>query len=220
MRSGELKKLVDGTADPAYVLDRNGHVVAWNQAAADTFGIRESEAIGLHCSDLLHGIDECGKHCSHDCAIQKHAIKHEPLKSYDIQLNANGKLRWFSMVLTAIGDERTDSVYTVHIAKPIDVQKRFELVLRDFILNETGLPAANVSEVLTSERSPTGFTELTKRETEVLKLLAKGQSSATIADALFISRTTVNNHVQHILKKLNAGSRLEAVRRAEQAGLI
>ncbi|MCC6328799.1 MAG: response regulator transcription factor, partial [Acidobacteria bacterium] len=37
---------------------------------------------------------------------------------------------------------------------------------------------------------------------------------------LHISRNTVDNHIQHILKKLNAHSRLEAVRRAELSGLI
>ena len=37
---------------------------------------------------------------------------------------------------------------------------------------------------------------------------------------IHISRTTVNNHIQHILGKLNAHTRLEAIRRAEHAGLI
>ena len=41
-----------------------------------------------------------------------------------------------------------------------------------------------------------------------------------IADQLHISRTTVNNHIQRILRKLNAHSRLEALRRAEHARLI
>ncbi|RMG50565.1 MAG: DNA-binding response regulator [Acidobacteria bacterium] len=45
-------------------------------------------------------------------------------------------------------------------------------------------------------------------------------TTADIADRLCISRTTVNNHIQHILRKLNAHSRLEAIRRAERAGLI
>jgi DNA-binding NarL/FixJ family response regulator len=53
-----------------------------------------------------------------------------------------------------------------------------------------------------------------------LKLLAKGRATEAIAKQLHISRTTVNNHVQHILNKLNAHTRLEAIRRAEHAGLI
>jgi DNA-binding NarL/FixJ family response regulator len=41
-----------------------------------------------------------------------------------------------------------------------------------------------------------------------------------VADQLHLSRTTINNHVQHILRKLDAHSRLEAIRRAEHARLI
>ncbi len=220
MRLGELKNIIEGTAEPAFVLDANGHVVAWNRSARETFGVNEADAVGLHCSDLLHGIDECGKRCSHDCSIQKQALRNVPLKSYDIQLSADGERRWFSMVVTAVGDGQAQASYTIHIAKPIDVQKRFELVLRDLIMKETDLSAAGASKLLAAERSPSGFTELTKRELEVLKLIAEGKTTAAIADRLFISKTTVNNHVRHILKKLNANSRLEAVRRAEQARLI
>ena len=50
--------------------------------------------------------------------------------------------------------------------------------------------------------------------------LEKEKWIAAIALKLFVSRTTVNNHVQRILKKLGAHTRLEAVRRAEQARLI
>ena len=45
-------------------------------------------------------------------------------------------------------------------------------------------------------------------------------STTTVAEQLHISRTTVNNHVQHILRKLDSHTRLEAIRRAEHAGLI
>jgi DNA-binding NarL/FixJ family response regulator len=61
---------------------------------------------------------------------------------------------------------------------------------------------------------------LTNRELEVLRLLAKGATTGAIANQLHISRTTVNNHIQRLLHKLNAHSRLEAIRRAERAGLI
>jgi DNA-binding NarL/FixJ family response regulator len=55
---------------------------------------------------------------------------------------------------------------------------------------------------------------------DVLRLLAHGESSKSIAHQLHISITTVNNHVQHILKNLNAHNRLEAIRRAEHAGIL
>ena len=69
-------------------------------------------------------------------------------------------------------------------------------------------------------RIPTGEAELTKRQGEILRLLVRGATTASIAAELHISRTTVNNHVQQILHKLNAHTRLEAIRRAERTGSV
>jgi DNA-binding NarL/FixJ family response regulator len=52
---------------------------------------------------------------------------------------------------------------------------------------------------------------LTAREHEVLQLLAEGAANATIAGRLVISEATVKSHVRHILRKLRAANRTEAV---------
>jgi two-component system nitrate/nitrite response regulator NarL len=62
--------------------------------------------------------------------------------------------------------------------------------------------------------------ELTKREHEVLELLAEGLSNRSIAYRLEISEHTVKFHVNSILRKLGAQSRTEAVVRATRSGLI
>ncbi len=62
--------------------------------------------------------------------------------------------------------------------------------------------------------------ELTKREHEVLELLAEGLSNRSIAYKLEISEHTVKYHVNAILRKLGAQSRTEAVVRATRSGLI
>lgn len=64
------------------------------------------------------------------------------------------------------------------------------------------------------------FARLTPREQEILGLLADGRSPKAIATELFISRKTVETHVQHVLVKLDVHSRAEAVARAFQLGLL
>src|SRR5438874_10091517 len=62
--------------------------------------------------------------------------------------------------------------------------------------------------------------KLTDRETEVLKLVAKGMNNREIARELFISEHTVKNHVRNILEKLQIHSRMEAVMIALRDKLI
>src|SRR3990172_8235098 len=61
---------------------------------------------------------------------------------------------------------------------------------------------------------------LSPREMEVLDCLAQGKTSSEIASDLFITENTVKTHVRHILEKLEAANRAEAVSRAIQLGLI
>ena len=61
--------------------------------------------------------------------------------------------------------------------------------------------------------------DLTTMEGEVLELIAEGLTNGDIASRLFISVNTVRNHVQNILAKLHAHSKLEALSIANRDGL-
>jgi DNA-binding NarL/FixJ family response regulator len=61
---------------------------------------------------------------------------------------------------------------------------------------------------------------LSKRELEVLECLAQGKTTLQIASDLYVSENTVKTHVRHILGKLEAANRAEAVSKAAQMGLI
>ena len=61
--------------------------------------------------------------------------------------------------------------------------------------------------------------ELTERETEVLRLVAKGMSYKQIAERLVLSHRTVQNHVQNTLRKLQLHNRVQLVRYAIEQGL-
>ena len=216
----EIKELVDSTSDSAFAVDGEGLIVAWNQAAAELFKVLPEEAIGKPCGQILQGIDECGPVCSHDCTVQQSVRRRHPVGNFDLQVKI-GETRQWCNISVLIADEATSTwPYAIHIIRPIDMHKRLELLVRDFIVTGTHLPAEQVTTLISSTRSPAHDTKLSVREVEVLRLLAKGWTTATIASQLYISRTTVNNHIQHILRKLNVHTRLEAIRRAEHAGLI
>jgi DNA-binding NarL/FixJ family response regulator len=61
---------------------------------------------------------------------------------------------------------------------------------------------------------------LTDRELDVLRLLGQGKTNPEIAAALFISPRTAGVHVSHILRKLDATTRVQAATIAERAGLL
>ena len=72
----------------------------------------------------------------------------------------------------------------------------------------------------TASTMPAGLSELTERELEVFRAMAKGLSNAEIAEELYISETTVKTHVAHVLTKLQLRDRVQAVVLAYESGLV
>jgi two-component system, NarL family, response regulator LiaR len=69
-------------------------------------------------------------------------------------------------------------------------------------------------------RAPESPEELTDRETDVLKLLARGKANKQIASELFVEEKTVKAHVSSILRKLGVQSRTQAALHAVRIGLV
>ena len=107
----------------------------------------------------------------------------------------------------------------MHIVRPSELRKRLEQLLRDFA-NEAEVKRGVAESAISPSPRAAIAANLTSREVEILRLLAAGTRTNEIAEQLHISRVTVNNHIRHILTKLDAHTRLEAIRCAERAGLI
>ena len=69
-------------------------------------------------------------------------------------------------------------------------------------------------------KEPTEIPELTKREKQILQLLAEGKKSAEIAEKLYISPLTVKTHRATLLQKFQTGTLLIAINKAKEYGIL
>jgi DNA-binding NarL/FixJ family response regulator len=95
-----------------------------------------------------------------------------------------------------------------------------DYIVKPFDADEVLARARNLLRRAEPERERARNDALTKREYEVLELLAAGVAQKEIAQRLVISPTTVATHIQRILGKLGVHSRAEAVARAHREGLV
>ena len=94
-----------------------------------------------------------------------------------------------------------------------------DYLVKPFVADEL---VARVRTVLrrSSATVPAGLASLTKRELEVLRLLAGGRSQREIAAELVLSPRTVGTHIEHILEKLSVRSRSQAIALAYRERLV
>ena len=217
----QITQVVEGTADPAFAIDSVGLISVWNCAAGELFGFTATEAIGRPCYEILKGTDEGGVTCSDHCYIQQALASKKIVRNFDLRIETKEGRRWSNISILMVTDSRTQSRHAIHVIHPREIRKRLELLVRDFLVTETDLSPEMAARLLASTRLQTSTdATLTAREIEILRFLAQGLTTKGIADQLSISIKTVSNHIGKILAKLGVHTRLEAVRRGQQARLF
>jgi DNA-binding NarL/FixJ family response regulator len=83
-----------------------------------------------------------------------------------------------------------------------------------------GAVVRRVREQSVVTEHPSELLALSARETEILRLVAQGRDNTEIAQELYLSPSTVKNHVSSILEKLGVDSRVQAAVRAARAGIV
>ena len=198
-------------ADGAFVIDEDLRIRYWNKAAETMLGFGSDDITGQFCYHLLHGYDE-GRHliCKAKCQVVKLALKAKPVPNYDIHVKTKGgDSRWLNIsVFTYRMDATNGEKVIVHLFHDLnhrEVDERVLTHLVEVVNRYQDIPYKNGLEMKSD------LDVLTQREREILSLLANGHGTRDIATLLSISPSTVRNHIQHILQKLQVHTRLEAV---------
>jgi NarL family two-component system response regulator LiaR len=92
--------------------------------------------------------------------------------------------------------------------------------IRNAAAGKVQLAPEAAARLMREVRAPESPVRLTERETEVLKLIARGKTNKQIAGELFIGEKTVKSHVHSILTKLDVSSRTRAALYAVRVGLV
>lgn len=93
-----------------------------------------------------------------------------------------------------------------------------KLTRKEVVVKEVPVPA--VSEPFAVNEEQLRQLGITKRELEILELIAQGMSNREIADKLFVSENTVKTHSSRLFDKLSAKRRTQAVQIGKEIGLI
>ena len=202
MASG-THSMIFATGEPAYAVDRDGTIVAWNTAATRAFGYPRSRALGSKCWDLLQGQDAFGnQYCSERCPLREMALQQEAVNRCQMSFRtADAELQSFTVTTLVLFDTRDATL--IHMCRRNPSATR-----------EATAPTESAED----GRRP-GKSVLTPRERQVLNHLSDGHTTREIATLLHISVPTVRNHIEHILRKLHAHSRLEAVAVSRKLGI-
>jgi len=195
---------VTSTDEPSFACDLEGRILAWNVGAERLLGHTASDVLGKRCFDVLKGRDLFGnRFCHEHCAIRSMADRHEPVHHWQLSLcSASGERIRASVSVFLLSGARPSEYAIVHLLEGV---------------------TDRVSDSNPHKPAETGASldaSLTVRETEVLRMLAGGATTSEIARRLSISDATVRNHTHHILHKLNAHSRLQAVCTATRRHLL
>lgn len=217
----DIPNLISQTADGVFAIDPDHRIILWNRSAEEILGFSADEALGRFCYEVLPGRDPAGNlFCFKGCSVITMIKKDQLIRSYDVQMMTKaGRKVWLNVSIVLVPSPKQNGPVIVHLFRSAGrsveylAQQVASTVLAALGVSDRTPRAGRVSSSATT--SP-----LTRRETEILMLLAQCLGIKEIADRLCISHATVRTHIQHILEKLQVHNRLEAVTVAFQQNLL
>lgn len=222
----EAKDILDIFAnadDGVFVVDGEHKIIFWNRAAQKILGFSRKEVVGKYCFDVIAGRDKSGNPvCSRSCHVMNLIQRGKTVKNYDMLTHSKARVPvWVNVSIVAIPSGQKELNMVAHMFRDITKKKMSEELVQEFVFNikpltsqaKKGAPFVNPLE-----HQPKS--SLTRRERQVLRLLAEGASTNAIAKKLYISWATARKHIQNILTKFGFHTKLEAVTYAIKNNLI
>jgi len=193
-----LDQALARTGDGVFAITADGKIVLWNRAAEKILGYTAREAIGRACCELFVGRDDSGNRlCYKGCHVMSLVGMGDPVQSFDMQTRTKaGRPVWLNISILVTSNGHGGSL-TIHLFRDVTATKELLNLVQERLVAPVEPPASS--------------NDLTRRELEILRLVATGADTRTAADRLHVSPATVRNHVQNILGKLGVHSRLQAV---------
>jgi DNA-binding CsgD family transcriptional regulator len=232
-KSTDLLDLLSSGDPPAFANDQNHRIIFWNKGAERLMDRTAAQALGRLCHDIFHGLDQFGnRFCTETCSVSATLKKHDTMNRFEVAVGDRAHPQSIGMTIIEIPDARPGYYTAVHIMDKVDEKSRLarELSrLRDSLGAHPPAPKAEdgsmpiTLQVRGGQAQPAEMDasiaeQLSERELDVLRAIAAGLANKDIANSLHISVAITRNHVQHILKKLNVHSKLEAVALAFRNG--
>jgi DNA-binding NarL/FixJ family response regulator len=207
----------------AVVLDRHP---LWLEAMAD---LLEAEGVNVvaRASDsdtalamvgeyrpdvLVAGMDSTGSTGSGIECIRRARVSHPEIKSVVVGESDDAN------VIEAAFDAGA-AIYCVKTAEKDDLASAVRQAFRHSIFIATDRRPAPATEPQPAQTQD-ALAELTRREAEILRLVAEGHSNSQLARMLWVTEQTVKFHLSNIYRKLNVSNRTEASRWAQLNGLL
>jgi PAS domain S-box-containing protein len=219
----DLCQLLASTSDGAFIVGKDLRILFWNQSAQKILGHAPKDVVGQHCREVLNGHnDRNGEVGRCHCHVTMAVFREYPAPNFDVCARTkSGQVRWINVsTLVCTNYDNGATPMIVHLFRDHTQNKQNE----QFVQQVLNAAKCLQTSLATSHPHPSADTalaqDLTDREREILELLAKGLSTHDITRSLSISLSTTRNHIQNILRKLDARSRLEAVVYALEYGLI
>jgi len=202
-----------------FTIDRDQRVTLWNHACEDLTGVSADDAMGRPCHEILQGQDCSGRpFCGPNCPVAALSKGGPSPSRFSIRISA--------------GEAGRVQLNVGTMLVPSDVEGEWKVVhfmQRGHCKSSAGsLAHVDTGAHLNGKNYPLGALGpsspglglLTEREREILCLMAYGQTTDVISQRLHISATTVRNHIQRLMAKLNVHSRVEAVSCAHRHQLV